>query len=253
MDFGLDRRGVLITGATGGIGSAVARAYAAQGARVALGYAQDTAAAEALAEELGAKNDDAMAVRCRIGEDGSAEAAVAAVEEKWGRVDVLVAGAMAPGGLRPPGIRFEELAPDHWTGFVTGNTLHTLRTVQLVLPGMRRAGWGRIVLLSSVVARLGKPGREFYGTVKSGLYGLVSSLVWDLAGSGVLVNLVSPGLTLTPKNAAMVPPARRAEEEAATPTGRLSTPEDVAAAVLFLGSGANGNITGQDLAVAGGR
>jgi 3-oxoacyl-[acyl-carrier protein] reductase len=118
---------------------------------------------------------------------------------------------------------------------------------------MRRGGWGRVVLVSSVVARLGKPGREYYGTVKSGLRGFVRSLVWDLQGAGVLVNLVSPGLTLTPDVRAALPEELRAGERAATPSGVLTTPEDVAAAVLFLGSAANGNINGEELTVAGGR
>lgn len=252
MDFGLDGRTVLITGATGGIGSAVARAYAAQGARLALGYAHRADEAERLAAELGG-DGTAFAVRLRIDEPGSAEAAVAAVEARWGGVDVLVASAMMPGGLRPPAARFEDLAPEEWGRFVGDNTAHTLRTVQLVLPAMRRSGWGRIVLLSSVVARIGKPGREFYGAVKGSLNGLVRSLVWDLRDGGVLVNTVSPGLTLTPAVASALPPARRTSEEEATPTGRLSTPQDVAAAVLFLGSAANGNISGEDLTVAGGR
>ncbi|MFE7314490.1 SDR family NAD(P)-dependent oxidoreductase [Streptomyces sp. NPDC057555] len=252
MNLGLDRRTVLLTGATGGIGTAVARAYAGQGARLALGYAHRADEARQLAAELGG-DDRAFAVRLRIDEPDSTEAAVAAATARWGGVDVLVAGAMMPGGLRPPTARFEELPPEEWARFVADNTAHTLRTVQLVLPAMRRSGWGRVVLLSSVVARIGKPGREFYGAVKGGLHGLVRSLVWDLRDTGILVNTVSPGLTLTPAVAAALPPGRRAGEEEATPTGRLSTPDDIAAAVLFLGSAANGNITGEDLAVAGGR
>lgn len=223
MDFELQDRTVLITGATGGIGAAVARAYAAEGARVAIGYASDAEAAGKLAAELGAAHDRAFAVRCRIGADaaagepagaaaadgsadGSAESAVAAVTERWGGVDALVVCAMEPGGLRPPTAPFESLDPEHWAGFVSANLSHNLRLAQLTLPHMRRSGWGRIVLVSSVVARLGKPGREFYGTVKSGLHGFTRSLMWDLRDTGVLVNLVSPGLTLTPDGGR---PARR--------------------------------------------
>lgn len=253
MDSGLAGRTVLVTGATRGIGNASARAFAAEGARVAIGYGNDAAAAEALAGELGAADDRALAVRYRIGEPGSPERAVAEVGERWGPVDVLVANAMMPGALRPGGARFEDHDPALWASFVEENTVGTLRTVQLVLPAMRDRGWGRIVLVSSVVSRLGKPGREFYGTVKSGLHGFVRSLVWDLQGTGVLVNVVSPGLTLTADVRAALPAARRESEEAATPSGVLSSPEDVAAAVLFLGSAANGNVTGEELAVSGGR
>jgi 3-oxoacyl-[acyl-carrier protein] reductase len=251
--YGLDGARVLVTGATGGIGSAIARAYSDAGARVALGYASDVGAADALADELGAGQDRAIATRYRIGEPATAERAVESVVNRWAGVDVLILNAMMPGARRAPGVRFEDVPGSEWAAFVSENSVQAARTIQLALPGMRAAGWGRIVLISSVVATLGKPQREWYGMVKAGFHGLVRSLMWDLQGSGVLVNTVSPGLTLTPAVEQALAPAALQREAALTPTGHLSRSADVAAAVLFLGSGANTNITGEDLAVSGGR
>jgi NAD(P)-dependent dehydrogenase (short-subunit alcohol dehydrogenase family) len=251
--YGLAEKRVLVTGATGGIGTAIARAYAGAGARVALGYASGSEAARSLADELGAGQDRAMTTKYRIGEPATSEQAVESVLTRWGGVDVLILNAMMPGGRRAPGAPFEDLPSQELAAFVSQNSVQTARTIQLALPGMRAAGWGRMVLISSVVATLGKSQRECYGMVKAGFYGLARSLMWDLQGTGILVNTVSPGLTLTTAVEQAMPAAALQREAALTPTGQLSRPADVAAAVLFLGSGANTNITGEDLAVSGGR
>ncbi|QKW21685.1 SDR family oxidoreductase [Kitasatospora sp. NA04385] len=253
MDLGLRDRTVLVTGATGGIGRAVARAYAAEGARVAVAYRSGREEAEKLAAELGAADDRAFALPYDLEDPASPGRAVAAVAERWGALDVLVASAVRWGRRRTPGTPFEEVPEEDWLPVVQQNLAPTIRTVQGAVAGMRARGWGRIVLISSHNALGGNRGQEFYGAAKAGLHGLARSLMWDLTGTDVLVNVVCPGLTTTDRVVTGLPEPVRTRESAATPSGRLSTPEEVARAVLYLGSAANGNVTGESLTVAGGR
>jgi 3-oxoacyl-[acyl-carrier protein] reductase len=253
METNLAGRSVLITGATGGIGQAIARAFGAEGARVAVAYHEAKDAALRLAEELGSAEGRALAVHYALDRPGSPEQAVAEVTEAWGEVDILVANAMRWGTRRTPGIVLEDVPAGEWEPVIGENLLPTVRTVQLAVPSMRRRGWGRIVLISSHIAADGRRGQEFYGAAKAGLHGFARSVAWDLGASGILVNVVAPGLTLTRRVAEGLPEAVRTGEQAATPTGRLSSPEDVANAVVFLCSSANGNITGEVLTVSGGR
>ncbi|RKE21292.1 SDR family oxidoreductase [Streptomyces sp. TLI_171] len=252
MDLGMDGRVVLVTGATGGIGRAVAHAYAAAGARVAVAYRSNAGLAAKLVAELGGE-ERACAVPYALDDPQSPRRAVAEVEARWGAVDVLVANAVRWGERRVPGTAFEEVPEESWLPVIEDNLAPAIRTVQSVVGGMRARGWGRIVLISSHNALGGNRGQEFYGAAKAGLHGLARSLMWDLTGTGVLVNVVCPGLTSTERVTTGLPEPIRERERAGTPTGRLSSPEDVARAVLFLGSDANGNVTGEALTVAGGR
>ena len=134
------------------------------------------------------------------------------------------------------------------------------RTLQLVVSHMLessaggQAGWGRIILVSSTLAEAGMPMSSPYATAKSALRGLAKVMAAELGPRGVLVNVVLPGLTSTERTVAGRVPERFIEPETkATPTGRLSTPDDVAKVIVFLGSGANGNTTGQIIAVDGGK
>ncbi len=250
MDLGLTDRTVLVTGASGDIGREVARAFAAEGARVALGYAHHRETAARLVAELGAER--AVAVRYDLTDPGSVASALSVVERRFGPVEVYVAAGIAPPAWPVQSTAFEEVPVDDWVPFLRGNVEQTLRTVQLVLPGMRRHGWGRITFVSTHLVRQGRPGRGFYTAAKAALHGLSRSLAWDAGGDGVLVNVVCPGLTVAGR-AGAVPETVLSEEAGRTPSGRLSRPADIARAVVFVSSAANGNITGEVLTVAGGR
>ena len=253
MELGLAEKVVLVTGGTRGIGLATARAFAAEGARVAITYHNEESAGVDVTGELGADAGRSLAVHYSLDEPNSADRAIAAVVERWERVDVLVTSAVRRQRRRPPGTRFEDVPAAEWEPALAANLAGTIRLAQLAVAGMRTRGWGRLALISSHVVHNGQAGQEFYAAGKAALHGLVRSLAWDAGRSGVLANVVSPGLTATDGVLAALPAELREREAALSPTGRLSSPKDVANAIVFLCSAANGNITGSALTVSGGR
>ncbi|MET9481069.1 SDR family NAD(P)-dependent oxidoreductase [Streptomyces sp. NPDC006638] len=246
MDTALKDRVVLVTGASKGIGAATARAFGQEGARVAITYRDSPEKAEKVASEIESAGGKALVVRLDLEDLRTVEEAADTVIERWGGIDVLVANAVRWGGDGPPdpSVRFEDVPLDEWQAMISANLIGAAAQVRAVLPSMRSRGWGRIVLISSSVAEEGLPGPGPYGTAKSGLYGLARSLAWEAGRDGILVNVVAPGFTLTDSRPP-IPTFLTDKLAAGTPTRRLSDADDVARLVLFLGSGANGNLTGE--------
>jgi NAD(P)-dependent dehydrogenase (short-subunit alcohol dehydrogenase family) len=251
MDVGLTGRSVLVTGGTRGIGRAVALAYAGEGARVAITYASDEAAASETVAMLRANGEGSSAsFYLDLEDSASIEAAMQGAVEAFGGLDVLVANAVRwPVDARAP---LAEVDRTDWTRALRANLEGTALTVRAALPHLARSPAGRIVLISSGVARQGMAGATAYSTAKAAFDGLLASLKWEAGAAGVLVNIVSPGFTVTENNLATFSDAVRESVRERTPSGRLSVPEDVAEAVLLLGSPANGNIAGAYVPVAGG-
>ncbi|MDW4901401.1 SDR family oxidoreductase [Streptomyces californicus] len=256
MKTGLTDKVVLVTGASRGIGRATALAYAAEGARVAITYHSDEAGAKETAERVAAAGGTPHVVRYDLGDEDSVRSAVASVGAEWGGVDVLVAGAVEWGEAIPrPGRKmpaFEEVPPAQWQRVLRTSVDGVFHTVQAVLPLMRDREWGRIVVLGAGLAETGLPGAAAYGAAKAALHGLVRSLAREVGPAGILVNEVVPGQTLTENVLAHASPAFLENKAASLPSGRMNTPEDVARAIVFLGSAANGNIHGEALRVTGG-
>ncbi|RKS73484.1 3-oxoacyl-[acyl-carrier protein] reductase [Actinomadura pelletieri DSM 43383] len=248
MDLGVKGRVVLVTGASGAIGGAVVRAFAREGAVVAAGWHRGQDRARALIDEVTREGGTGTTVRIDQRDEATIHAAVRRVERELGDVAVLVANAVSwPAG-----------AAETWdtlTDGFTANVVGTLTVVDAVLAGMRSAGWGRLVLVSSDVVDQPIPVAVAYPAAKSALETAAKVLAAREARHGVLTNVVRPGFTLTER--ALTTPWLGQEavdrEAAKTPTGRICTPEDVASAVVYLGSAANGHVNGEVLSVAGGR
>lgn len=250
--MGLNDRVVMVTGASSGIGRAAAVAFAAEGAHVALTYHHHPEGAEATAKEVSADPDLTLVLPYDLGDEDSIDAAVAAVTQRWGGIDVLVANAVewgAPAWAAPP---FEEVDANDWRRTLRTNLDGVFHTIQAVLPSMRARPGARIVLVSSGAVEYGMPGEAAYGAAKAGTQGLSRSLARELGPTGLLVNVVMPGMVSTERNLVTIPAEVRDTVANHSSTGRLSTPAEVANAIVFLASAANANITGEILHVTGG-
>ncbi len=240
--FDLGGKFALVTGATGGIGGAIARALHAQGATVALsGRREDVL--EALAGELG---DRAHVLPCDLADPAAVTALVGQAEAAMGQVDVLVNNA----GLTRDALAMR-MKDEDWQAVIDVNLTAGFRLARAGLRGMMKRRWGRIVSITSVVGATGNPGQANYAASKAGLVGMSKALAAEVASRGITVNCVAPGFISTAMTDVM-DDAQKEKLLQKIPTGRLGAAEDVAACVVFLASEEAAYVTGQTLHVNGG-
>ncbi|WIB14778.1 D-threitol dehydrogenase [Curtobacterium sp. MCPF17_050] len=237
-------RVAVVTGGASGIGNAVARALAGRGARVAVIDVRADASASAASELPG---DGHLGIGCDVTDQASVDTAVAEVLAGAGRVEVLVncAGIVA---LAPA----EDLGPDAWARTLDVNLTGTHRVTQAVGRHMLAAGYGRIVTIASQAAHVGIDGHAAYCASKAGLLGLTRVLALEWGRRGVTVNTVSPTVVLTALGRSAWANEAGLRHQDEIPTGRFATPDEVAAAVLFLAGGSAAMVNGTDLRVDGG-
>ncbi len=251
MDLGLKGKTVLVTGSSSGIGRATAIAFGREGARVAVTYRENRAGAEGTVKQVVEAGGEALIVYFDLADRDSIRASIEAIGNAWDSLDVLINNAVSK-VLPAAGQPFESVPFERWETALRNNLEGVVATIQCALPLMRKSEWGRIVNISSDAVD-GWPGLGPYATSKAGLHGLTRTLATELGPANILCNVVMPGFILTETNQQRVPSEQQQQIKANTPTRQLVAPEDVAAAILFLGSGANKQITGETLRVTGGR
>jgi 3-oxoacyl-[acyl-carrier protein] reductase len=241
--FDLTGKTALVTGATGGIGAAIAKALHAQGAHVALSGTRETVL-EALANELGSRTS---ATAANLSDPDAVDGLVEAAEAAAGApIDILVANA----GITKDGLLLR-LKDDDWDAVLKVNLESYFRLSRAAIKGMMRRRSGRIIGITSVVGVMGNPGQANYAASKAGMIGFSKALAQEVATRGITVNCVAPGFIESPMTEALNE-QQKAQILATIPTGRLGAGADVAAACVYLASEEAGYVTGQTLHVNGG-
>jgi 3-oxoacyl-[acyl-carrier protein] reductase len=240
--FDLKGRTALVTGATGGIGGAIAEALHKQGATVAISGTRR----EAL-DTLAAKLSERVHVLpCNLSELSEVEALVPSAEQAMGGVDILVANA----GITRDNL-FVQLRDEDWDDVIKVNLTATVRLARAATKLMMRRRFGRIIAITSVVGVTGNPGQGNYSASKAGMIGMIKSLAAEYAKRNVTANCIAPGFIKTPMTDALNDKQREAILTR-VPAARLGTPEDIAAAAVYLSSNEAGYVTGQTIHVNGG-
>ena len=240
--FDLTGKTALVTGASGGIGAEIARVLHAAGATLALSGTR-VAPLESLAAELGER---AHVLACNLSDAAEVEGLVKRAAEAMGSVDVLVNNA----GITKDGLAMR-MSDEDWQSVIDVNLTATFRLCRAAVRGMMKARWGRIVNISSVVGATGNGGQVNYAASKAGMVGLSKSPAAEVASRGITVNCVAPGFIET----AMTDKLNESQRGAilgVVPAGRMGTPQEIAAAVLYLASAEAGYVTGATLHVNGG-
>jgi len=240
--FDLTGKTALVTGATGGIGGAIATSLHRQGATVGLSGTREGVLAE-LAAALG---DRAHVLPCNLGDTASVDALPKQAEQAMGQVDILVNNA----GITRDNI-FMRMKDDEWDQVLAVNLTSGFRLARGLMRGMMKRRWGRIIGITSVVGVTGNPGQANYAAAKAGMIGMSKSIAQEVASRGITVNCVAPGFIQT----AMTEALDEGQKEAIAtriPAGRLGTSAEIAAATLYLASEEAAYVTGQTLHVNGG-
>lgn len=242
----LAQRTALVTGASRGIGRAIAVALASAGARVAVNYRTDVAGAQDTVAEIAAAGGQALAVQADVASADETAAMLERIRQHFGEIDILVNNA---GNTRDDLlVRMKEV---DWDAVLDTHLKGAFLLSRAVLRAMMKRREGRIINIASVAGLIGNPGQTNYSAAKAGLIGFTRALAKEIGSRQVTVNAVAPGLIATAMTDAIAAPARAGLEER-IPLGRVGAPADIAAAVLYLASPAAGYVTGHVLVVDGG-